>query len=552
MDHISEESSFADLLTEFEQSHHAVEPGSQALQGTVISVSADTAYLDIGRKMEGALPVEQLRDRSGSLTIKPGDTLVVNVTGRNEEGYYTLSRARVARPKDWTALEKAFNEKLTVAGVVAEAVKGGLRVDLGARAFLPASRSGARDQAELEKLIGQEIQCRIIKLDIADEDVVVDRRVVLEEQAAQARNRAFSELSEGMVLRGTVRSLTDFGAFVDIGGVDGLLHVGEMSWHRVEKPSDIVSPGDSIEVKIIKITPETQKVSLSLKQLQPHPWDLAAEKYKVGDRVRGKVVRVADYGAFVELEPGVDGLIHVSELSWSKKQRKPSDIVKTGELVEVVVLGVNPAEHRISLTLKQALGDPWEEAEKKYLPGSVVEGPVVNLTKFGAFVDLGNGIEGMIHIGDISREKRLDHPRQALNAGQTVKAQVLEVDREKRRIRLGMKQLEPTSADEYLNEHKAGEVVSGRVVEVTGNKARVELGEGVIASCKIGAEPQPKASAPAASGADISTLTAMLSARWKEGKSNSASSESIRPGQIRSFRIAGLDPAQKRIDIELA
>jgi small subunit ribosomal protein S1 len=551
MNHISEESSFADLLTQFEQSHHAVEPGGQALQGSVISISGDTVYIDIGRKIEGALPVEQLRDRSGNVTVKPGDSIIVNVTGRNEEGYYTLSRAKVARPKDWTALEKAFNEKLTVAGVVVEAVKGGLRVDLGARAFLPASRSGARDQAELEKLIGQEIQCRITKLDIADEDVVVDRRVVLEEQAAQARDRAFSELHEGMVLRGTVRSLMDFGAFVDIGGVDGLLHVGEMSWHRVEKPSDIVAQGDSVEVKIIKVSPETRKVSLSLKQLQTHPWDLAAEKYKAGDRVRGKVVRVADYGAFVELEPGVDGLIHVSELSWSKKMRKPADIVKTGELVEVVVLGVNQAERRISLTLKQALGDPWEEAEKKYAAGAVVEGPVINLTKFGAFVDLGNGIEGMIHIGDISREKRLDHPNQVLKVGQPVKAQVLEVDRDKRRIRLGMKQLEPTSADEYLAEHKPGEVVSGRVVEVSNGKARVELGEGVIATCKLTTQAAAVASRPAPA-ADLSALTAMLSARWKEGKGASASSESISPGQIRSFRIASLDSAQKRIDLELA
>ena len=551
MNHLSEESSFADLLTEFEQSHTS-EKGGQAVQATIISISTERAYLDVGRKIEGALPLDQLRDRSGKVNAKPGDTLVVNITGRDEEGYYSLSRAQVARPKDWSGLEKAFHDKSTVAGMVEEAVKGGLRVDVGARAFLPASRSGARDQAELEKLIGQEIQCKIIKLDIADEDVVVDRRAVLEEQALEARQRAFSELKEGMVLRGTIRSLTDFGAFVDLGGVDGLLHVGEMSWHRVEKPSDIVSEGESLDVKIIKINADTHKISLSLKQLQPHPWDQAAQKYKTGDRVRGKVVRVADFGAFVELEPGVDGLIHVSEMSWSKKARKPSEMVKHGELVEVVVLGVNPAERRISLTLKQALGDPWEEAEKKYAAGSVIEGPVTNLTNFGAFVDLGNGLEGMIHIGDMSRDKRLDHPRQVLNVGQTVKAQVLEVDREKQRIRLGMKQLEPTSADEYVAEHKPGEIVTGRVVDVSGQRAQVELGEGVKATCRLDQPTVAPTSGASAGGGDIASLTALLSAKWKEGKGAGPTVEAIRPGQIRSFRIAGLDPAQKKIDLELA
>jgi small subunit ribosomal protein S1 len=378
---------------------------------------------------------------------------------------------------------------------------------------------------------------------------------VLEEEEAHSRQQAFAELKEGAVVRGTVRTLTDFGAFVDLGGVDGLLHVTEMSWTRVAKPSDLLSPGDSVEVKILKVNPATRRISLGMKQLAPDPWTLAAEKFKSGARVRGKVTRVTDFGAFVELEPGIEGLIHLSEMSWSKKQRKPSDILKPGEVVEVVLLGVSAADKRIALGLKQALGDPWEEAARKYPVGAVIEGPVAGTTKFGAFIELQEGVEGMIHIGDITREKRLDHPKDVLRQGQTVRAVVLEVDAEKRRIRLGMKQLEPTTIDEYIAEHQAGEVVTGRLINVATSSAKIELGEGVAATCRI---PQPTTEAvePAAEsdGADISTLTAMLSARWKQGREKSALArpEPPRAGQVRSFRILSLDAGQKKIEVELA
>jgi len=289
-----------------------------------------------------------------------------------------------------------------------------------------------------------------------------------------------------------------------------------------------------------------------LKQLAPDPWTLAGERFHVGERVQGKVSRLADFGAFVELVPGVDGLIHISEMSWSKKIKKPSDVLKTGEMVEAVVLGVNIAERRISLGLKQALGDPWEDALKKYAPGAVAEGPVTSLTNFGCFVDLGNGIEGMIHISDITREKRLNHPREALTVGQTVRAQVLELDRERRRIKLGIKQLEPTTVDEYLSEHSLGETVTGRIVETANGRARVELGEGIFAEGRIPADTAAAASS-AAPAADLSSLTAMLSAKWKQGASTSATRlEPARAGQIRTFRIVKLDPAAKKIELELA
>jgi len=542
------EECFGDILSQFEQSHHA--NGGQAIQGTVVSVSPETVFVDIGRKMDGVIPVEQFRQPSGELGIHVGDNVLVTITGRDQEGSYTLSTIRVERPKDWSALESAFAQQRAIAGVVTEMVKGGLRVDVGVEAFMPASRSGAREQADLEKLVGQEIQCKIIKLDTGEEDVVVDRRAVLEEEQARLKEEAFSGLQEGAVVRGIVRSLTDFGAFVEIAP-----GIGDMAWHRIAKPSDAISVGDSVEVKILKIAPVTRRISLGVKQLAPDPWTLAGEKFRVGDRVQGKVSRLTDFGAFIELAPGVDGLVHVSEMSWSKKVRKPGDVVSVGELVEAVVLGVNAPEHRISLGLKQALGDPWEEVQKKYAPGAVVEGPVTSLMNFGAFVDLGNGIEGMIHISDISREKRLNHPREALTQGQTVRAAVLEIDRERKRIKLGLKQLEPTTVDEFIGEHRAGETVTGRVVELGKETAKVELGDGVFAECRLAPEQsQEEPSAPASGKTDLSSLTAMLSAKWKQGSAPAAGSrrEPARSGQIRSFRILSLDAAKKKIEVELA
>jgi len=547
---------FADILSQYEQSHtHKPEAGGQGLTGTVVAVSPEQVFIDIGQKIEGVMPLDAFKDPSGKAAVQVGDHFPVSIKGRNEEGYYELSKVRVERPKDWTSLEAAFNEKRSIAGVVSGVVKGGLSVDVGVRAFMPASRSGAKDVPEMEKLVGQEITCRIIKLDVADEDVVVDRRVVLEEEEAHARQKLFLDLKEGAVVHGTVRSLTDYGAFVDIGGVDGLLHVADISWSRVNKPADVLSVGQEVDVQILKVDPGKRRIGLGMKQLQPHPWEQVGERYKSGERVRGTVTRVTDFGAFVELEPGVEGLIHLSEMSWSKKARKPSDVVKPGDTVEVVVLNVSAAERRISLGLKQALGDPWADIQGKYPVGGVVEGPVVSLTKFGAFVQLAEGVEGMIHVGDITAEKRINHPQDVLKAGQTVRAQILEVDSERRRIRLGMKQLKPTSIDEYIAEHKEGDVVTGRVADISGGRAKVELGEGIQVACKIaGAESSQAEDAAAASSTDVGSLSSMLSARWKGGAAGAPRvnrREPARAGQIRSFRIVKLDPGAKRIEVEL-
>jgi small subunit ribosomal protein S1 len=545
--------SFADILSQYEQtSSHAGEE-RRGFNGTVVAVTAESVLVDIGFKTEGILPLADFTNAGE--TVKRGDQVAVSIKGRDPEGYYELSRLKVERPRDWSALEKAFADKAPIAGVVTAVVKGGLSVDVGVRAFMPASRSGARETADVEKLVGQEIRCRIIKLDTADEDVVVDRRAVLEDEEREAKEKRYSQVKEGETVTGTVRSLTDFGAFVDIGGVDALLHVADISWGRVNKPADVLKPGQEVEARVLKVDAAKRRIAIGLRQLQPHPWDLAGEKYKAGDRVHGTVTRLADFGAFVELEKGVEGLIHLSEMSWSKKVRKPADAVKPGEQVEVAVLGVNQAERRISLGLKQVLGDPWAEVPRRFPVNSQVEGIVTSLQKFGAFVELAEGVEGMVHVGDISAEKRINHPQEVLKVGQTVKALVLEADVAKRRLRLGMKQLVPTGLDEYIAEHKAGDVVTGRMTDVSGARARVELGEGVPATCRIPSDPAGDGeSQPAADKADLSSLTSMLEAKWKKSAASGGATrdEAPRSGQIRSFRIVKLDAAQKRIEVELA
>jgi small subunit ribosomal protein S1 len=544
--------SFGDILSQYEKAHsHQPDEGAEGLEGTVIAVSGDSVFVDIGFKMEGILPLSDFRNAQES--VKAGDQIRVSIKGRDPEGYYELSRLKVERPKDWASLEKAFQQKAAIAGVVSAVVKGGLSVDVGVRAFMPASRSGAKDAIEMEKLIGEEIRCRIIKLDVADEDVVVDRRLVLEEEERAAKERRYTEINEGEIVSGPVRSLTDYGAFVDIGGVDALLHVADISWGRIHKPSDVLTVGQTVEGKVLKVDAAKRRISIGVKQLQAHPWERAGERYKTGERVRGIVTRVTDFGAFVELEKGVEGLIHLSEMSWSKKVRKPADVVKPGESVEVVVLGVNEADRRISLGLKQALGDPWVEAPQKFPVGAVVEAPVTSLTKFGAFVQLAEGLEGMIHVGDMSAEKRINHPQEVVKMGQVVKAQVLELDAEKRRLRLGMKQLVPTGLDEYIAEHRQGDVVTGRMTEVSGGRAQVELGEGIRATCQITAEAPTGEGARPEIKTDLSSLSSMLQAKWKGGALHAASRpEPARAGQIRSFRIARLDPGAKKIELELA
>ena len=554
-----EESSFADALQAFERSHtHRAE--ARQLQGTVVSLTPDQVVLDVGYKIEGVLSRSSFPDNAEG--IKAGDSFPVSITGRNEEGYYELSRHRVAQPRDWSALERAFAEKIAVAGTVTAVIKGGLSVDVGVRAFMPSSRSGTRDAAELEALVGTEITCRITKLDVADEDVVVDRRVVLEEEAREGVAGRRAALKPGDTVNGTVRTIMPYGAFVEIEpGLDGLLHISDISRARVAKPEDVLTVGEQLTLRVLKIDPETNKISLGLKQLQPEPWETAAERFVPGQRIAGDVTRLTDFGAFVELEPGLEGLIHISEMSWAKKVRHPSDLLKQGDRVDAVVLSVKPPagteQGRISLGLKQTLADPWLDVERKFPVGSQVEGPITKIMNFGAFVQIAEGVDGLVHVSEIVADRRINHPRDVVREGQVVKAVILAIDSEKRQIKLSMKQLIPTSIDEYIAEHKVGDQVSGRVVELTTSGATVELGEGIRAVCRASstssASPANTASPAASAAPDLSQLSSMLKARWKgNAPSPSAAPDPLAEGQIRTFKITKLVVDSKKIEVELA
>ena len=553
--------SFADVLRDYERTH-THRAAQNRLEGTVISVSADQVFLDVGYKMEGVLPRSAFENNAEG--VKAGDRFPVSITGRNEENYYQLSRFKVAQPRDWSALERAFAEKTAVAGTVTAVVKGGLSVDVGVRAFMPASRSGMRDAAELEALVGQQITCRITKLDTADENVVVDRRVVLEEQARAEMEGRRAALNEGDTVTGTVRTIMPYGAFVTIGGaefggVDGLLHVSDISRARIAKPEDVLTVGQELTLKILRIDPETKKISLGLKQLQPEPWETAVERFPVGARVSGAVTRLMDFGAFVEIEPGLEGLVHISEMSWAKKVRHPSDLLKTGDRVDAVILSVKPEEKRIALGLKQTLADPWVESQRRYPAGSQVTGTVTRMMSFGAFVEIAEGVEGLVHISEIVADRRLNHPSEALHTGQKVQALVLALDQEKRQMKLSIKQLIPTSIDEYIAEHKPGDTVSGRVVEFKGSSLQVDLGDGIHATGRIGkasaaktAAKAPEPEAPEPGKPDLSQLSSMLKARWKGNTpAPEAKPEPLAEGQLRSFKIVKLDAAKKSIEVEL-
>jgi small subunit ribosomal protein S1 len=526
-------------------------------RGTVVSVRDDGYFVDIGRKSEAFLPREAAHQDSDEERLVTGQEIEVSITGRSPDGYLTLSRIIAEHPKSWTQLEAAYSVGAAVACTVKEKTKGGLAVDInGIRAFLPASRSGIRDAAEFDSYIGQQIRCRIIQLDMDDRNVVVDRRALLEEERQQQRRETLAGLRPGMVISGTVRSIREFGAFVDLGGIDGLLHISDLAWWKVKDVAEVLKEGDTLNVQVLKVEDDGNRISVGLKQLTPDPWTLIGDKIHAGDRITGKVSRLKDFGAFVEIEAGVEGLIHVSEMSWTRKVRHPKDVLKEGDLVDAVVLEIKIPERRIALGLKQALGDPWARAEKQLYPGAPVEGTVCNLAKFGAFVEVMEGVEGLLHISDITNEKRLNHPNEVLKVGQTIKAVVLEIDREKRRLKIGMKQLEPDSQDEVIAELKAGDSVTGRVIRVKGLEAFVELGEGVQGVCRLDAKGAENPE-PAAETKDVSSMSAKLAAAWRGEAGGSAaapprSAPQVKPGEVRAFKVARLDPGKRTIELALA
>src|SRR6186713_2209604 len=469
---------FANLLELYDTSFRNIAEG-EVVKGTVVKVTPTEVIVDVGFKSEGIIPIEEFIDETGQVAAQPGDTVdVLLERTEDREGYVVLSREKAEKMKIWDEVEKAYQDRKVVIGRVIERIKGGLAVDIGVRAFLPGSQIDVRPVRNLDALRGQELRMRVIKVNKKRGNIVLSRKVLLEEENAEKKKVTLDTLAEGKALRGTVKNLTDYGAFIDLGGIDGLLHITDMSWGRVTHPSEVVRVGDEIDVVVLKYDAGTERVSLGHKQLVPDPWSNVIERYPAGIRVTGKVVSLTDYGAFIELEPGVEGLIHVSEMSWSKRVKHPSKVLNQGDSVEAMVLGVDPGARRISLGLKQVETNPWHELTGRYPVGTTINGKVRNLTEFGAFVEVEDGIDGLIHISDMSWSK-VKHPSEVLKKGDTVEAQVLSIDAENQRLSLGLKQLQTGIWKEFFDKHHVSDIVEGKVVRLTNFGAFVELADGI-------------------------------------------------------------------------
>ncbi len=459
--------------------------GDNVVTGTVVKQTEKHLVVDVGLKSEGLVPLEQVVDHTGAVKFNPGESIEVVIEREEPEGGYLVSYEKAQRLRVWDSIEKAANEKTIVKGIVVSRVKGGLTVDIGLKAFLPGSQIEVRPVRNLDGYIGQELEVRVIKLNKKRGNVVISRKEIIEEEINSKRSATLEHLEEGAILTGTVKNLTDYGAFVDLGGIDGLLHITDMSWGRLTHPRDLVNVGDEIQVKVLKFDKDKQRVSLGFKQLTPDPWLDAVERYPINARVKGRVLSVTDYGAFVELEQGIEGLVHVSEMTWSKRMKHPSKLVKPGDEVESIVLSVNPSDRRISLGMKQLLDNPWEHLTARYPAGTTVEGRVRNLTDFGAFIEIEEGIDGLVHVSNLSWTKRVKHPSEVLKKGEKVKAVVLGVEPENRRLSLGIKQLQPDVWETFFTEHRVGDLVHGKVLRTAQFGAFVEIAEGIEGLCHI-------------------------------------------------------------------
>ena len=457
----------------------------KVITGTVVKITDKYVVVDIGLKSEGLIPKEQVLDHTGEPKLAVGDAVEVVVEREDHEGGYLVSYEKAQRHRLWDQLEKAAAEKTPVTGTVLSRVKGGLTVDIGVKAFLPGSQVEIRPVRNLDTYLGTQLDVRVIKLNKKRGNVVISRKEILEEEQNDRKSVTLETLEEGAVLTGVVKNLTDYGAFVELGGLDGLLHITDMSWGRLTHPRDLVQVGDEIQVKVLKFDKDKQRVSLGFKQLTPDPWLDAIERYPIGAQVKGRVLSVTDYGAFVELEQGIEGLVHVSEMTWSKRMKHPSKMVKPGDEVDTIILAVNPNDRRISLGMKQLQDNPWEQLENKYPIGATVEGRVRNLTDFGAFIEIEDGIDGLVHVSNLSWTKRIKHPSEVLKKGEKVKAVVLGVEPENRRLSLGVKQLEPDVWDTFFAQHRVGDVVKGKVLRTAQFGAFVEIAEGVEGLCHI-------------------------------------------------------------------
>jgi small subunit ribosomal protein S1 len=476
------EEDYEHLLEDY--SHFAPPAEGEILQGTILKVTSKEVIVDFGYKSEGLIPIAQFQGPGGEVRVQPGDVIDVMIDhGERPEGYVLLSYEKAHRIRVWDNLEKAHNDQLTISARVLGRVRGGLSVDVGVEAFMPGSQVDPHPVHNLDSFIGQDIPVKVVKVNRRRGNVVVSRKAAVQQEVEQRRAVTMQTLAEGAVMTGVVKNLTDYGAFVDLGGIDGLLHVTDMSYSRIGHPSELVHPGDEITVKVLKFDKERGRVSLGIKQLQPDPWLSVKDRYPVNSRIVGRVVNVTDYGAFVELEPGVEGLIHVSEMTWSRRMKHPSKVVKPGDQVEAVVLDLHPRERRISLGLKQLEPNPWTTIEERYAIGSVVEGRVRSMTDFGAFIEIEEGIDGLVHVSDLSWTKRVKHPSEVLKKGQMVQAVILAIDSKAKRLSLGIKQLQPDAWETFFAAHQVGDMVRGRVSRLASFGAFVELAEGVEGLC---------------------------------------------------------------------
>ena len=476
---------FAAALENFTTETEEAVGEDHVIKGTVVKLTPTHVVVDIGAKSEGMLPIAEVLDHDGQPRFKPGDEIdVMRDKGETEEGYVNLSHQKAQRLRAWDDIEHAYNEKKPIKGVVVERIKGGLTVEIGgARAFLPGSQVDLRPIRNLDGMKGQTIEVAIIKLNKKRGNIVVSRKHLLEQEQTEKRGKTLEHLEEGAVLTGIVKNLTEYGAFVDLGGIDGLLHITDMSWGRLTHPRDLVNVGDQIQVKVLKYDKDKQRVSLGFKQLTPDPWLDAEHRYPVGAHVHGRVISVTDYGAFVELEQGIEGLVHVSEMTWSKRMKHPSKLVNVGDQVECVVLAVNPTERRISLGMRQLAANPWDTLHDKYPVGATVEGRVRNLTEFGAFIEIEDGIDGLVHVSNLSWTTRVKHPSEVLKKGDRVKAVVLAIEPDKRRLSLGVKQMQPDVWETFFTKHRVGDIVHGKVLRVAAFGAFVEIAEGIEGLC---------------------------------------------------------------------
>src|SRR5882762_713948 len=476
---------FGALLDQFEQEQAGFQEG-EVVRVTVVDITERGVVIDFGYKSEGIVNQAEFTE-DGKLTVKPGDEVDVLIKSmETHEGFPVLSRADAIRMKAWDELEKAYADGTSIKGRITERIKGGLRVDIdGIAAFLPGSQIDIRPVRNLDTFRNQIIEARVIKLNRKRSNVVLSRKAVLEEENAGKKGQTLNQIEEDIIVEGQIKNLTDYGAFVDLGGIDGLLHVTDMSWGRLQNPAELFKVGDTVQVKVLKFDKDRERVSLGYKQLLPDPWETIEERFPPATRLNGKVASVTDYGAFVELEPGVEGLVHVSEMSWSKRVKHPSKIVNAGDTVDVEVLGVDPKARRISLGMKQVQDNPWRTLGERYQVGARVHGRVRNLTDFGAFIEIEDGVDGLVHVSDISWSRRIKHPGEILKKGQQVDAVITGIDPENRRMSLSIKDLEPNSWNDFVATHKPGDLIKGKIARFASFGAFVELGDNLEGLCHI-------------------------------------------------------------------